>query len=96
MQMDTVIGITNANAPVILTLEIVEISFMFILKIDRKTIDNVLRKLKELETIITKEVFNKIFEVLLTDNGSEFKDIKALIEAFPSINIFYCLPYSSS
>lgn len=95
MQMDTVIGITNANDPVVLTLEIVEISFMLIFKLDRKTFDNVSKKLKDIETTITTEVFNKIFEILLTDNGSEFKDIKALIEAFPNINIFYCHPYSS-
>ena len=38
---------------------------------------------------------NKILEILLTDNGSEFKDIKTLIEVFPNINIYYCHPYSS-
>ena len=94
-QMDTVIGITNANDPVILTLEIVDISFMFIFKLDRKTFDETLKKLKEFEAIITTEVFNKILEILLTDNGSEFKDIKTLIEVFPNINIYYCHPYSS-
>lgn len=94
-QMDTVIGITNANDPVMLTLEIVEISFMFIFKLERKTFDETLKKLKEFEGIITTELFNKILEILLTDNGSEFKDIKTLIEIFPNINIYYCHPYSS-
>lgn len=93
--MDTVIGITNANDPVVLTLEIVEISFMFIFKLDKKSFNNVSKKLQEIETTITTKIFNKIFEILLTDNGSEFKDIKALIETFPNINIFYCHPYSS-
>lgn len=95
VQMDTVIGITNANDSIILTLEIVEISFMLIFKLDRKTFDKVSKKLQELENIITTEIFNKIFEILLTDNGSEFKDIRTLIETFPNINIFYCHPYSS-
>lgn len=94
-QMDTVIGITNAGDPVILTLEIVEISFMFIFKLERKTFEETLKKLKGFEEKITPEIFNKIFEILLTDNGSEFKNVKAIIDAFPNINIYYCHPYSS-
>lgn len=94
-QMDTVIGIINANEPVILTLEIVEISFMFIFRLERKTFDETLKKLKEFEGVITTELFNKILKILLTDNGSEFKNIKILTEIFPDINIFYCHPYSS-
>ena len=31
----------------------------------------------------------------MTDNGSEFRSISKIIEAFPNINIFYCHPYSS-
>ena len=94
-QMDTVIGITNASDPVILTLEIVEVSFMFIFKLDSKTFDETLKKLKEFENNITQDTFNKIFEILLTDNGSEFKSVSKIVEAFPNINIFYCHPYAS-
>lgn len=94
-QMDTVIGITNADDPVIFTLEIVEISFMFIFKLEHKTFQEVLSKLKILENNISTEVFNKILKILLTDNGSEFRNISTLIESFPNINIFYCHPYSS-
>lgn len=95
VQMDTVIGIINANEPVMLTLEIVEISFMFIFKLDRKTFENTLKKLQEFENVLTPDIFNKIFEILLTDNGSEFRSISKIIESFPNINIFYCHPYSS-
>lgn len=42
-QMDTVIGITNSNDPVILNLKIVEISFMFIFKLNSKTFDENLK-----------------------------------------------------
>ena len=42
-QMDTVIGITNSNDSVILTLKIVEISFMFIFKLNSKTFDENLK-----------------------------------------------------
>lgn len=94
-QMDTVIGITDAKEPVILTLEIVEISFMFIFKLNRKTFEETLKKLQEFENQLTTEVFNKIFEILLTDNGSEFKSLFKIIETFPNINIYYCHPYAS-
>ena len=94
-QMDTVIGITNSKDPVILTLEIVEISFMFIFKLNSKTFEETLNKLKWFEKEINTETFNKILEILLTDNGSEFKNVSSIIEAFPNINIFYCHPYSS-
>lgn len=78
-----------------LTLEIVEISFMFIFKLERKTFENTLKKLQEFENVLTPDIFNKIFEILLTDNGSEFRSISKIIESFPNINIFYCHPYSS-
>ena len=94
-QMDTVIGITNATDPVILTLEIVKISFMFIFKLNRKTFEETLKKSQEFEGNITTEIFIKIMEILLTDNGSEFKSVSKIIEVFPDINIFYCHPYSS-
>lgn len=95
MQMDTVIGITNAEDPVILTLEIVDINFMFIFKLCRKTFKETLNKLIEFKDIISLDIFNKIMEILLTDNGSEFKRVSKIIEEFPNINIFYCHPYSS-
>ena len=94
-QMDTVIGITNAFDPVMLTLEIVDISFMIILKLERKIFDETLKKLQKLEDTITTDIFTKIFEILVTDNGSEFKNISKIVEAFPNINIYYCHPYSS-
>ena len=43
-----------------------------------------------------KNLFNKIFNILLTDNGSEFINTKLLIDAVgEKVNIFYCHPYSS-
>lgn len=94
-QMDTVIGIIDANDPVILTLEITKINFIFIFKLNQKTFDKTLEKLKEFESVLSSNLFNKILEILLTDNGSEFKCLSKIIEAFPNINIYYCHPYSS-
>ena len=95
MQMDTVEGIKENNAPVLLTLEIVEINFLFIFKIDSQTIDEVTKKLSYFKDIIGEDIFNKIMEILLTDNGKEFINVEKIMEVSSKINIFYCHPYSS-
>ena len=94
-QMDTVVGIVDADDPVMLTLEIVKIKFLFIIKLDRKTFNQTLNKLKNFRDNITPNIFNKIMEILLTDNGSEFKDVKTIVKTFPEINFFYCHPNAS-
>ena len=95
MQMDTVEGIKENNAPVLLTLEIVEINFLFMFKIDSQTIDDVTKKLSYFKDIIGIDIFDKIMEILLTDNGKEFINVEKIIEVSSNINIFYCHPYSS-
>lgn len=95
VQMDTVEGIKENNAPVLLTLQIVKINFLFIFKIDSQTIDSVIKKLQFFKDIISDKLFDKIMKILLTDNGKEFKNVDLFIEHFNNINIFYCHPYSS-
>lgn len=41
------------------------------------------------------EAFNKLLEILLTDNGHEFIKLNELSTLLPKTNIFYCHPYSS-
>lgn len=94
-QMDTVEGIKENNAPVLLTLEIVKINFLFIFKIDSQTIDKVKEKLNYFKDTIGNNVFNKIMEILLTDNGHEFINIDDILSVSDKINLFYCHPYSS-
>ena len=95
MQMDTVEGIKENNAPVLLTLEIVEINFLFIFKIDRQTKDEVIKKLTYFKDIIGQEIFDKIMEILLTDNGKEFFIGEEILAISSNIHLFYCHPYSS-
>lgn len=38
---------------------------------------------------------NQVFEILLTDNGTEFTDFQKFISILPNCNVFYCHPYSS-
>lgn len=94
-QMDTVEGIKENNAPVFLTLEIVEINFLFIFKINSQTVDEVKQKLIYFKDVIGKETFDIIMEILLTDNGHEFINIEEIMSVSNKINLFYCHPYSS-
>ena len=95
IQMDTVEGIKENNAPVILTLQIVKINFLFMFKLDSQTNEKVIEKLILLRTILTKETFTKLMDIVLTDNGKEFIKIEQFNSEFEDMHIFYCHPYSS-
>ena len=95
MQMDTVEGIKENNTPVILTLEIVPINFLFIFKIDSQTKDAVIKKLNYFKDLIGQETFDKLMEILLTDNGKEFYIGEKILTLSSNIHLFYCHPYSS-
>ncbi len=94
MQIDTVEGIKENNAPVILSIEIVKIKFLFIFIISAQNAEEVKFKLKYLRSLFGEELTIKLFKILLTDNGKEFS-LTSLLEALPNANIFYCHPYSS-
>jgi IS30 family transposase len=95
LQMDTVEGIKENNAPVLLTLEIVEIKFLFIFKISKQTIDKVVEEISNFKDAIGKDEFDHISKILLTDNGKEFINIEKIESISSNINLFYCHPYSS-
>ena len=95
MQMDTVEGVKENNAPVLLTLEIVPINFLFIFKIDSQTKDEVIRKLTYFKNLIEQETFDRLMEILLTDNGKEFYIGEEVLILSSNIHLFYCHPYSS-
>lgn len=94
-QMDTVEGIKENDAPVFFTIEIVDIKFILIFKLTSQNAKEVSNKLKLLKEILGEKVIEKIFEILLTDNGKEFIRLDDLKEILPNANIFYCHPYSS-
>ena len=94
-QMDTVEGIKENDAPVFFTIEIVDIKFILIFKLIYQTAKEISNKLKLLKEILGNEIIEKIFEILLTDNGKEFIRLDDLKEILPNANIFYCHPYSS-
>ena len=95
MQMDTVEGIKDNNEPVLLTLEIVDINFLFIFKINHQTKDEVIKMLSYFKNLIGKVTFDKLANILLTDNGKEFYIGEEILTVSSNINLFYCHPYSS-
>ena len=94
-QMDCVQGIQGANEPVFLTLQIVEIKFLFIFILNKHTNNEVIKKLVTFNEILKSDKSNKSIELLLTDNGHEFINLEKLIETIENKHIYYCHPYSS-
>ena len=92
-EMDTVEGIIGIGQNCFLTLYLKQSQFLFIFKISEQTITCVNNKINEIKTIIGNEMFHKIFPIILTDNGSEFKrpqEIENNGEHVIDSKIFYC------
>lgn len=71
VEMDTVEGIKGHS--VLLTLCFIPFNFMIALKLDGQTITEVINKINSIKNTIGYESFHKLFSVILTDNGKEFK-----------------------
>ena len=92
-EMDTVEGIIGTGQSCLLTLYLKQSEFLFIFKISEQTITCVNSKIKEIKSIIGNEMFHKIFPIILTDNGSEFKrpdDIEDNGKHVIDSKVFYC------
>ncbi len=94
-QMDCVQGIQGKNEQVFLTLQIVEIKFLFIFILKSHTNDEVIKQLGLFNKLLKSDELNKLIELLLTDNGHEFINLDKLIEVLGNDHIYYCHPYSS-
>lgn len=97
VEMDTVEG--TKGGKVFLTLLIRQSKFMLVYLMENKTMECVEKAFNKIKETIGIEKFKKVFEVILTDNGSEFfnpmsieKDTKT--EEIIS-HIFYCDPGAS-
>lgn len=76
VQMDTVIG--EVGGKCLLTIHFVNSSFMLAFLRDANTSRSVIDIFNQLEQILGRGVFQKLFPVILTDNGSEFSNPKAI------------------
>jgi len=90
VQMDSIIG--TRGGKVLLTIHFVETSFMLAFIRDSNTSKSVIDVFEFLYKLLEKEDFEKLFSVILTDNGSEFSNPREI--EFGSSGrrtyIFYC------
>lgn len=97
VEMDTVEGIKGGK--VFLTLLFRKGKFMLIFLLNEKTSEAVSKKFKEIQNILGEDLYKKIFEVVLTDNGSEFFEplnIEKIEESDDAcVHVFYCDPGAS-
>ena len=89
--MDTVEGIKGHS--VLLTLNFIPFNFMIAYKLESQTISEVTNRIKKINKILGYELFYKIFPVILTDNGKEFKRPDLIEDNVPDViktKVFYC------
>ena len=95
VQIDSVEG--TRGGKVLLTIHFVKSEFMLAFLRDRNTAASVCLVFDDLYGRLGRDVFRKLFPVLLGDNGSEFSDpasIESSPDGEPRTRVFYCNPLS--
>ena len=98
VEMDTVRGCREQGKR-LLTLNFVEMNLMLmmIIMVDGKA-DTVVEQLDLLTSLLGLETFKKLFPVILTDNGSEFKHTREMeftVDGKRRTRVYYCDPLAS-
>lgn len=98
-QMDTVEGVKGKDEPCILTLLYLPTNLQLYFKLEHQTVEEVNRAFTYIKNSLGAQLFKVTFTVILTDNGSEFKDPQTIetdeITGEKLINVFYCHPSRS-
>ncbi len=99
VQMDTVLGL-QSEMPCLLTLHLPSVHLQLALILEEHTSACVVHALDILEETLGTELFEVVFPVILTDNGTEFTDIigmerSCLIPDRQRTRIFFCDPNRS-
>lgn len=98
VEMDTVKG-SRSSGKCLLTLLFRSCSFMLIILLPKCTQKCVINAFNDLTETLGIRLFRKYFPVILTDNGSEFKnpyDIEKTSDGKHRTYVFYCDPYVSN
>lgn len=98
VEMDTVIG--KEGGKVIMTFDFTDMNFMPALLLDNRTAAEASEKISSLKRTLNEKGFRfgDIFELLLTDNGGEFTNIRAFTDdadGNAETRLFFCDPYRS-
>ena len=97
VQMDTVKGRKEKGA-VILTMLLLKYDVMLLFRMPDCKASSVIDVFDFLTSVLDLEVFHRLFPVILTDNGSEFKKVEELEYACTGEQrcmLFYCDPMAS-
>lgn len=95
IEMDCVEGL-RAEPKTLLTLHLRDIKFQFVFVLERKGSQEVVEVFKWLRELLAED-FVKIFQLILTDNGTEFSnplEIETSAIGEITTRVFYCQPYS--
>lgn len=100
VEMDTVIGTSGGKGgKCFLTLLFRQFNFMLIYLMPYKRTEYVTKIFMELKNALGKDNFSRLFEVILTDNGTEFSDPESIEIDFNTgekvSSVFYCEPNCS-
>lgn len=91
VEMDKVEGVKGH--PALLTLNFVPFNFMLAYKLKTQTISEVTDKINELKKLLGYELFHKVFPIMPTDNGKEFKRPDLIEDNGQDVvktKVFYC------
>ena len=92
-ELDTVISTSKGKHQCLMTLTDRKIRFEIIAKLEGKTSEEVIKKIKKIKSII-KNNLNDIIKSISTDNGSEFSAWKEIQEIL-NTTVYFCHPYAS-
>ena len=97
VEMDTVRG-TRGKGKVLLTMIFRKSSFMLVFLLPDARQESVIGIFDMLTELLGVSRFQRLFPVILTDNGVEFKDVNSLEfspQGVPRTRLFYCDPQAS-
>jgi len=97
IEMDTMKG-AREQGKRLLTMIFHDTNIMLLFIMRDGKADTVVEVFDYLTSLIGIETFRKLFPVILTDNGSEFKhsrEIERTVDGHRRTQLFYCDPYSS-
>ena len=97
VEMDTVVGPNKENESCILTLLFRTSNFLMIFKLEHKNVEYVDKAFEYLKMTLGKKLFSEQFQIILTDNGSEFfnPDYIENNGEYSESKVFYCDPRQS-
>ena len=97
IEMDTVKGVREQGKRM-LTMILCDINLMLLFLMRDGKAETVVEVFDYLTSLLGVEAFRKLFPIILTDNGSEFKytdDLEKTVDGHARTKIFYCDPQAS-